>query len=84
MGVVHINVEYSGACRLADEAMTTRRVLSDWLRTYDEIEDISAVPSAEASIRVSIDGESVWRADPDEDIDPMDALAAVRQQLSSV
>jgi predicted Rdx family selenoprotein len=83
VAVVHINVEYCAPCRLGGEAVTTQRVLSDRLRKYDEIETISLDPSGERTFQVNVNGESVWRADPDEDIDPMEAVAAVRQRLSA-
>lgn len=83
MSVVHINVEYCAPCRLGGEAVTTQRVLSDRLRKYDEIEAISLDPSGERTFQVNVNGESVWHADPSDDINPMEAVAAVRERLSS-
>jgi predicted Rdx family selenoprotein len=81
--VVHIAVEYCAPCRPGGEAATTRHVLSDRLRKYDEIEAISLAPSPERVFRVSVNGEAVWRVDPADDIDPIEAVAAVRQRLSA-
>jgi predicted Rdx family selenoprotein len=79
--LVSIAVEYCTPCRLGEEAVATRRALADRLRKYDQIERVSLSPAPEEGFCVSVDGESVWCADPDEGIDPMEAVAAVRSRL---
>lgn len=81
--MVQLDIEYCAPCRIAGEAVTTRRVLADRLRKYDEIDAVSLVPSAERTFRVRVDGETVWSVDPDDDLDPMEAVAAVRARLAS-
>ena len=80
--MVSIDVEYCAPCRLGDEAVATRRALAAHLRKYDEIESVSIAPSSAERFRVSVDGESVWSADVGEQIDPMEAVAAVRSRLA--
>ena len=79
--MVSIAVEYCAPCRLGEEAVATRRALADRLRKYDQVEAVSLSPSPEERFCVSVDGESVWCADPGEKIDPMEAVAAVRNRL---
>jgi len=80
--MVSIAVEYCAPCRLGGEAVATRWVLADHLRTYEDVESVSLQPSAEERFRVNVDGTSVWSADVGGDIDPMEAVAAVRSQLA--
>ena len=79
--MVSISVEYCAPCRLGGEAVATRRALADRLRKYEEVEAVALVPSPEERFCVSVDGESVWCADPREGIDPMEAVDAVRSRL---
>jgi predicted Rdx family selenoprotein len=79
--MVSIAVEYCAPCRLGEEAVATRRALADRLRKYDQVEAVSLSPSPEERFRICVDGESVWRVDPDEGIDPMEAVAAARSRL---
>lgn len=81
--MVHVAIEYCAPRRLGNEAVTTQRVLADRLRKYDEIEQVSLSPTAEELFSVNVDGESVWSADPDGRVDPMEAVDAVRTRLQS-
>lgn len=76
-----VNIEYCAPCRLAGEATETRRVLADWLGQRHDL-NVNCSPSAEELFCVSVDGDRVWCTDPDDRIDPFEAVAAVRSQLA--
>ncbi|MES3518220.1 MAG: Rdx family protein [Natronomonas sp.] len=78
-----VSVEYCAPCRAGGAAVETRRALTDHLRKYSEVEEVTLTPSSEEVFCVSIDGERVWCSDPSDRVDPMEAVAAVRSQLSA-
>lgn len=81
--MVRVSIEYCAPCRDGDDAVSTQRVLADRLRKYDEVEEVSLTPIEEDLFSVTVDGESVWSANGDGRVDPMEALAAVRSRLST-
>lgn len=81
--MVSVDVEYCAPCRLAGTAITTRRVLADRLRGYDEIESVRVEPTQEDVFCVSVEGDRIWSVDPRGRVDPMEAVGAVRSWLRS-
>lgn len=81
--MVSVDIEYCAPCGLAGTAVTTRRVLADRLRGYDEIEGVRVEPTHEMVFGVRIGSDRIWTVDPADRIDPMEAVAAVRTWLRS-
>jgi len=81
--MVRVDIEYCAPCRLAGTAVTTRRVLADRLRGYDEIEGVRVEPTQEEVFGVTVGGDRIWAVDPTDRVDPMEAVAAVRTWLRS-
>jgi hypothetical protein len=81
--MVGVDVEYCAPCRLAGTTMTTRRVLADRLREYDETESVRVEPTQEDVFCVSVDGDRISSVDPRGRVDPMEAVGAVRSWLRS-
>jgi hypothetical protein len=79
--MAQVEIEYPAPRRLGGEATTTRRVLAEWLGGRHDIE-VNCSPSAEDLFCVSVDGDRVWCTDPDDRIDPFEAVAAVRSRLT--
>lgn len=81
--MVEITIEFCATCRVGEEAVALQRTLSDFLHRRDGIDRITLAPTSEERICVSVDGDRIWCVPADEQVDPMDALAAVRSQLSA-
>ena len=79
--VPRVNTGCCAPCLLAAEPPETRRVLADWLGQRHDL-NVSCSPSSEELFCVSVDGDRVWCTDPDDRIDPFEAVAAVRSQLA--
>lgn len=81
--MAEIEIEYCAPCRFGAEAVVTRRTLSDRLREYREIDTVAVEPIDEDVLRVTVDGDRVWSVDPENQFDPIEAVAAVRSRLRS-
>ncbi len=81
--MAEIAIEYAAGERLWSEAETARRLIDAHLGDRPDVDRVTTSASRESVFCVSVEGDRIWCTDPGKWIDSMEAVSAVRRQLST-